>query len=723
MAQKHTSVSVVWERTALTLLAFVASCHGGCSGGKTWTGILQAVGRPCDTTTDAGPAQGVANTAAGICPSQICLKPVVQQGASGTVDTEALCTAECSQDSDCDGESRDQANDLDKRCSRGFVCGIPFAVGPLCCKKLCVCKDFLGPSGLAAPTACTDPDSSAGACGGATSSQPAHAGSVQVQTDVYVSVSPTRLLDLVVMIDNSAGMPPKVSKLNAQFPRLIDALKDPSDGTLPDVRVAIIDSDLGTGCAYDSGSCGPKSAGAPVASGCFGDLGRFQMLGSPSACAFNAGAMFLEYKAGAPVNYTGDINGVFGCLAGNLGGLGCGEEHQLQAFEFALAAQGVGNEEQQRAFLRSNAYLGLVFLTDEDDCSAALNYGMFGDKPELRTESASLRCATRGHMCGGQNLSTSGPMYPTMASYSHPFADCQARSDTCPNVTDGYGQGTDTSVPTDCSPLKSIQRLADEIQGLKSDPTNQILVAGIFGWPIGEPGSQAFEDNWEAATYKIAEVPNPNTADTQHPTVFDYWPVCYDPDHLPAAASADPATGFDPSAAGWGATGGLRESAFIDQFGKNGLKFSICERDFSRAMTTIGSSLAHKLQNLCLDYKLVDTDADPSNGVQADCRVVLRVPTPDPQDPSRVTYQESLPALPQCPPGATASTVSTACWRLAQDKTACPMNGQVLGVVRPTAEMAAKPQLDPGTKLALQCRTCPDAIPGFAAPAGCGYAL
>ena len=44
-------------------------------------------------------------------------------------------------------------------------------------------------------------------------------------------------------------------------------------------------------------------------------------------------------------------------LAGGLGlgTLGCGEEHQLQAFEFALAAKGVGNEQQQVDFLRANA--------------------------------------------------------------------------------------------------------------------------------------------------------------------------------------------------------------------------------------------------------------------------------------------------------------------------------------------------------------------------------
>ena len=59
--------------------------------------------------------------------------------------------------------------------------------------------------------------------------------------------APRRAIDLVFLIDNSPSMAPKQEKLKAQFPKLIAALKDPSDGPLPDLRIAIIDSDLGTG--------------------------------------------------------------------------------------------------------------------------------------------------------------------------------------------------------------------------------------------------------------------------------------------------------------------------------------------------------------------------------------------------------------------------------------------------------------------------------------------
>jgi len=115
----------------------------------------KGIGRPCDVLTEATPAQGVYNSEALECPSRICLKPVVQQGASTpSPPTTAFCSASCSQDSDCDGQTRDPSNPLDQRCSKGFACGIAFVKGQICCQKLCLCKDFLGPAGAPTPIAC-----------------------------------------------------------------------------------------------------------------------------------------------------------------------------------------------------------------------------------------------------------------------------------------------------------------------------------------------------------------------------------------------------------------------------------------------------------------------------------------------------------------------------------------------------------------------------------------
>ena len=404
----------------------------------------------------------------------------------------------------------------------------------------------------------------------------------------FLDLNPARLLDLVFMIDNSPSMAPKQQKLRENFPRLITVLKNPTDGSLPDLRVAIIDSDLGTGGAYASGACGPKTL-SDGSSSSYGDLGRFQMIGARACGVTGNGSLWLEYAQGMPVNFSGDISTVFACLAGNLGTLGCGDEHQLQAFEYALVTKGIGNGGQQN-MLRANANLGLVFLSDEDDCSAAPNDGMFGELGDLHGESASLRCATRAHACGGSNLTTSPPGYPTDAAFEAAFSTCAARTDACPNPADGKS-ATDTSKPTACSPLRDFKRMADEIKSLKQKPDEQIFVTGIFGWPTSD-------DELATATYKIAPVPNPNSADTFHPTVFDYWPICHDPNHLPT--KPDPATGFDTESAGWGATAGFRLSAFVDQFGGNGLKFSICQPDFSDSMRLIGGAIARKMQNLCL---------------------------------------------------------------------------------------------------------------------------
>jgi hypothetical protein len=104
------------------------------------------VGRVCDLDTGGGDAgTGVGNTAtlnvpALECPSRICLLPANETGA----DTGPTCTAECGSDDDCkDSEHRNTSNPTDLRCKLGFKCLIPTTVGDLCCRRMCICKDFI----------------------------------------------------------------------------------------------------------------------------------------------------------------------------------------------------------------------------------------------------------------------------------------------------------------------------------------------------------------------------------------------------------------------------------------------------------------------------------------------------------------------------------------------------------------------------------------------------
>ncbi len=125
----------------------------------------KAIGRVCDVQADGGTLQALFNGQALECPSRICLRPAKDNTVPNAVNTTALCSAECSKDSDCEGETRDKSNGKDRRCEKGFVCGVAFEVGPLCCKKLCICKDFvtIPQGGLPKPASC-DPEKSQSTC-------------------------------------------------------------------------------------------------------------------------------------------------------------------------------------------------------------------------------------------------------------------------------------------------------------------------------------------------------------------------------------------------------------------------------------------------------------------------------------------------------------------------------------------------------------------------------
>jgi hypothetical protein len=115
----------------------------------------KGIGRPCDITFDASPNQGAYTHKASECPSQLCVKPAIQPGVINTLDTGAYCTSQCSSDTDCKGQERDPGNPLDTRCRKGYTCAPVFDKGPLCCEKLCLCRDFFSSSvGPAIPEAC-----------------------------------------------------------------------------------------------------------------------------------------------------------------------------------------------------------------------------------------------------------------------------------------------------------------------------------------------------------------------------------------------------------------------------------------------------------------------------------------------------------------------------------------------------------------------------------------
>lgn len=134
---------IVGALLSVALLAFLVP---GCEN--------KEIGRPCALQTAPGDTEASVNSQALECPTRLCLKAAV---AGGSVPNVApLCTAECSDDSDCDTDNiADKNNSSDLRCKAGFTCAMPLETGDLCCKKLCVCRDYL-PTGytFSVPEAC-----------------------------------------------------------------------------------------------------------------------------------------------------------------------------------------------------------------------------------------------------------------------------------------------------------------------------------------------------------------------------------------------------------------------------------------------------------------------------------------------------------------------------------------------------------------------------------------
>ena len=131
------------------------------------------------------------------------------------------------------------------------------------------------------------------------------------------------------MIDNSSSMTELQMKMLNQDPGFMTVLQNLTNG-LPNIHVAVVSSDMGA-----PGDAVARSD-APTA----GDDGAFQSTprGSCTATTLTGGATFIS-NVGGVANYTGTLEGTFGCIA-QLGDKGCGFEHQLASVARALGADG-----------------------------------------------------------------------------------------------------------------------------------------------------------------------------------------------------------------------------------------------------------------------------------------------------------------------------------------------------------------------------------------------
>jgi hypothetical protein len=272
-------------------------------------------------------------------------------------------------------------------------------------------------------------------------------------------------LDVLFMIDDSAGMGSMQTKLAAQIPSFIDALENLPNG-LPNIHIAVVSSDLGAPGDSTSVTCTTA-----------GDQGLFRLSPSCPVPTLVRDATYLSNVDGI-ANYTGNLADVLACIT-PLGETGCAFGHQLGSIARALGADGAPAPARNAGFLRPSADLAIIILTDSDDCSAPATtylYSINNGQNNLTNAYGPLtryRCNEFGHLCIDRSHDPPKTIQPP---------------ETAPLDAQG-APSAPTLTLTDCESLDidglltPVSTLVSGIKALKSDPDRQIFVGAIVAPP------------------------------------------------------------------------------------------------------------------------------------------------------------------------------------------------------------------------------------------------
>ena len=346
-----------------------------------------------------------------------------------------------------------------------------------------------------------------------------------------------RNLDILFVIDNSGSMAGEQASLAANFPAFIGVLQTIIGG-LPDVHIGVVSSNVG-------------AAGQASVPGCAGDGDDGKLL-VKAACTGLTGQFISDVAGpgGTRVrNYTGNLDTLFSCMA-QLGTGGCGFEMHLEAAYRAL--QPGANP----GFYRPDAYLAVIVIADEDDCSTQMG-AMFGDPTAGLGSALGPRTSFRCHEFG-----------------------VQCDDDPSPR---GFGTKRGCQPRAQSPYMVEVDQYIDFLKGLKSDP-DLVIVAGIVG----------IDDD----DHTVVVGPDPMTP--ANPSVGK---SCF------IADPADPNDGAAPP---------IRLATFLRAFPNRNQMTSICNATLQDALVDIGALVVDVVRNPCFDEPLADRDprtaCDPATG-------------------------------------------------------------------------------------------------------------
>ena len=320
-----------------------------------------------------------------------------------------------------------------------------------------------------------------------------------------IAISVNKDVDILFVIDNSGSMGEEQLNLSENFAAFINVLE--ADDVKANYRLGITTTDNGNYWCRGSGISNPE-AGNFVFSSCRDRINDFFFTGDnldqSAACndfcpqewaviqqektttksdPEEKRRPWIESIEGATNLPEGlDTVTAMQCL-GPQGINGCGFESHLESMYKALRRANDENEDEF-GFLRDNAILSIVFVTDEADCSfntawEAIFYPdtdggnqVFWSLPDVQMSPTSAVCWNAGVNCTPEGAGT--------------YDDCVAADKDVNGNDVPAGRAEDDAV------LFPVQRYIDFVQGLETkkqelNPGQEVIVAAISGVPERYP--------------------------------------------------------------------------------------------------------------------------------------------------------------------------------------------------------------------------------------------
>ena len=364
------------------------------------------------------------------------------------------------------------------------------------------------------------------------------------QVNKVIDIKQERDVDILFVIDNSGSMGDEQTSLVNEFPGFMAELSTIAGG-LPNVHIGVVSSNVGAGPFTGWGPACPVD----------GDDGVLQNRPRQTGCSPPAGHFIsdVEKDGKRERNYSGTLEETFKCVA-ELGTDGCGFEHHMESMARALD----GSRPENAGFLRPGALLAVVFIADEDDCSAS-DGALFDDDAATNSATSTLgprplRCTEWAISCDGANLPRSAGSY-------------------------------DECAPRESSPyFEHPRKYADFLRSLKPGRPELVLLGGIFG-PTAE-----FQIGGEGTNMHLLPScgSDPLTSDT--------------------GDGAVPPIRF--------------RALFEEFAADKTIRTSICDDNLSAALELIGKHIGDELPDTCLSVDVRDDDLrDDLPGLQLECAV------------------------------------------------------------------------------------------------------